>query len=193
MIMLVPNAAQHQILCGAAKACTGSMKHVHAKPSHLGRKVLFRMAAPGTGLWRADGARRSLACRYRDPSFADRPPGRRCLPTRILRPANPVPKGKQARPTEGSLTRPPIAAKSKRGASAPIALPARRITRVDHPSIVTRYSGTMPKPRCGASTIGSCRRNSPDNTARPPGASAPARSRASTASGRANMFDRIRS
>ena len=87
------------------------------------------------------------------------------------------------------------------GAAAPIAIfaardlaagPARRI-RVDHPSIKMRRSSEMPRPRCGASTIGSWRRSNPDSTARPPGARWRARSAASNASGRARMFERIRS
>jgi len=82
------------------------------------------------------------------------------------------------------------------GASAPVAISGvrrPRNTRVDHPSITSRCSSTMPQPRCGTSTIGSCRRSNPDNTARPPGARARARSAASTANGRARIFDRIKS
>ncbi len=82
------------------------------------------------------------------------------------------------------------------GAAAPIAssdLCLPRNIRVDHPSITSRRSSTIPQLRCGASTIGSCRRSNPDNTARPPGASARARSLASSANGRARIFDKIRS
>jgi len=87
------------------------------------------------------------------------------------------------------------------GAAAPIIILAHnhfawaraRKTRVDQPSMTKRRSSTMPQPRCGASTIGSCRRSNPDNTARPPGASVRARSRAISASGRARIFDKTKS
>jgi hypothetical protein len=182
--------------CAVQQKRAQEYHHVNDKLAHFGPQSLFRVATPGTGLCRADGPRRSLACRYRDPPFANWRSCRGCSHAWPVLAADPRSEPREIRTAEGSLTGASATPNSKMGAAAPIVISGLgrpRNIRVDHPSITSRRSSTMPQPRCGASTIGSCRRSNPDNTARPPGASDRARSRASSANGRARIFDKIRS
>ena len=144
-------------------------------------------------LCRADGARRPLARRYRHPPLRD-PRHRRGLsrcPTR--RSPRRRPASAQTRRRNGGLTgcSPAPNYETRAAARLPCRPPAggtaQRRPAVDRRS---RRSRTRPQPRCAASTTGSCRRSNPDSIARPPGASARARSRAISASGRARIFAR---
>ncbi len=148
-------AAQQQILCSAAKACAG----VPAMSSHqlhsFRRKIVFRVAAPGSGLCPADGARRPLARRYWHSSLANWGPDRGCPDAGIVLAAARIFDARPVRPPEGGLSGLSAEPASGKRACALVPDAGRRITRVDHPSMTIRRSRTMPQPRCGASTIGS--------------------------------------